>query len=271
MPETNLSPDLPPLFQDLPATFPTEDRFLGVSAIASVVVNGFMLTIAILIPLIFTSSIPNLRLLVYTAPPPVPTAEPTIAVLPGTPVAIARARPTQPSESTLIAPVAVPEKIARIVDVPVPAAGQAGFGVAGGMPGVPSSAIFRDIVASPLSSKMLSEANALPLPPPPEPAVVEKPQAPIRLKGFQALKTIRATPPEYPRVAKASRIEGAVILDVTLNENGEVEDIHVLSGHPLLIQAAVDCVRNWLYEPPVVNGKPVRVILPVRLNFKLQL
>ena len=74
-------------------------------------------------------------------------------------------------------------------------------------------------------------------------------------------------PPVYPPLASKARISGSVILEATLTEDGTVDQIHVISGHPLLIQAAIDCVRQWRYEPTLLNGIPVPVILTAKVNF----
>jgi protein TonB len=74
-------------------------------------------------------------------------------------------------------------------------------------------------------------------------------------------------PPAYPRLASQARIRGEVVLDAVLTVEGKVDQIRVLSGHPLLIQAAIDCVRKWEYEPTLLNGMPVAVVLTVRIHF----
>jgi protein TonB len=74
-------------------------------------------------------------------------------------------------------------------------------------------------------------------------------------------------PPVYPALASRARVSGTVILEATLTAQGTVEEIRVLSGHPLLVQAAIDCVKQWQYEPTYLNGAPVPIILTAKVHF----
>lgn len=77
--------------------------------------------------------------------------------------------------------------------------------------------------------------------------------------------------PEYPDVARKSRVQGIVILEAVITKEGTVENVKVLRGvHPLLDQAAVNAVKQWRYKPATLNGKPVRVHSTVTVNFKLK-
>jgi TonB family protein len=75
--------------------------------------------------------------------------------------------------------------------------------------------------------------------------------------------------PIYPRQALPLRIEGPVVLDATVSENGLIESVKVVSGHALLAQAAIDAVRQWRYRPYLLNGKPVRMQTKITVNFKM--
>ena len=74
-------------------------------------------------------------------------------------------------------------------------------------------------------------------------------------------------PPVYPALASKARVSGVVILEATLTAQGTVEQIRVVSGHPLLIEAAIDAVKQWQYEPTLLNGAPVPVILTAKVHF----
>ena len=73
----------------------------------------------------------------------------------------------------------------------------------------------------------------------------------------------------YPAIAIKARVHGTVVLEATLTAEGMVEAIHVISGHPLLTQAAIDSVKQWRYEPTYLNGEAVPVILTATVNFEL--
>ena len=75
--------------------------------------------------------------------------------------------------------------------------------------------------------------------------------------------------PIYPEIARAARVQGFVILECTLTPEGNVSNLRVLSGHPLLDAAALRAVQQWRFTPTLLNGVPVPVILTVRVRFQL--
>jgi TonB family protein len=80
---------------------------------------------------------------------------------------------------------------------------------------------------------------------------------------------VTSAPPAYPPLATAARVQGNVLLQVEISIQGVVQNITVLSGHPLLNEAAIQAVRKWTYKPIVVNGQTVPVITTVTVNFTL--
>jgi protein TonB len=75
--------------------------------------------------------------------------------------------------------------------------------------------------------------------------------------------------PDYPSLARQVRVQGQVVLRAIISREGTIEKLQVLSGHPMLVQAAVDAVRQWRYRPYVLNGEPVEVETEVKANFVL--
>jgi protein TonB len=75
--------------------------------------------------------------------------------------------------------------------------------------------------------------------------------------------------PDYPPLARQVRVQGQVVLRAMINREGTIENLQVLSGHPMLVQAALDAVRQWRYRPCVLNGEPVEVETQVTVNFVL--
>jgi len=88
--------------------------------------------------------------------------------------------------------------------------------------------------------------------------------------GMKPPKKIKDVKPEYPAVALPSRAHGSVMIEATIGPDGRVQDAKVLLSIPLLDQAALDAVRQWVYEPPKLNGVAVAVIMTVVVNFALQ-
>jgi protein TonB len=75
--------------------------------------------------------------------------------------------------------------------------------------------------------------------------------------------------PVYPALARQTHIQGTVVIDAVLDEHGNVVEMKVVSGPPLLIQAAMDAVGRWKYEPTYLNDEPVPVQLNVTVTFRL--
>ena len=129
-------------------------------------------------------------------------------------------------------------------------------GVAGGVPG----GIVGGVVGG----------SGTVVPPPPPPAPAPPPRAPIRAGGqIQAPSLIKRVPPVYPRIAVSAGVQGTVILEATVGRDGRVEGVEVLRSVALLDRAAMDAVRQWQYEPLLLNGKPERFILTVSVSFNL--
>ena len=105
--------------------------------------------------------------------------------------------------------------------------------------------------------------------PPPPPCVRKNAQTPrLRVGGIvQSAKLVRQLKPVYPQLAKQARIQGVVKLHALISREGTIEDLKVVSGHPLLVPSALEAVKQWAYEPTLLNGEPVGTDIDV--NFTL--
>ena len=104
-------------------------------------------------------------------------------------------------------------------------------------------------------------------------ANIPKVAAPSRIRVSQGVtegNLIRKVQPSYPPLAKTARIQGQVILHALISKAGNIENLEVVSGHPMLVQSALDAVRQWKYRPYVLNGEPVAVDTTITVNFNLQ-
>ena len=88
--------------------------------------------------------------------------------------------------------------------------------------------------------------------------------------GIRAPMKVLDVAPVYPPEARDARVQGVVILEVTLSRTGEVSDVEVVRSTPLLDEAAVAAVRQWRYEPTLVDGEPVSILMTVTMNFALR-
>ena len=92
----------------------------------------------------------------------------------------------------------------------------------------------------------------------------------IRVGGnVQQMKLVYKPRPTYPPEAKQARIQGVVKLQATIGKDGSIQNLEVISGHPLLVPAALEAVRQWVYETTLLNGNPVEVVTQIDVNFTL--
>jgi TonB family protein len=94
--------------------------------------------------------------------------------------------------------------------------------------------------------------------------------APLRVGGNVAAQNlINQPPPVYPPLAKTARVQGTVKFEATVGKDGTIQNLHLISGPPLLVQAAMQAVQQWTYRPTLLNGQPVEVITTIDVNFTL--
>ena len=86
---------------------------------------------------------------------------------------------------------------------------------------------------------------------------------------MQAAKLIKKVVPQYPALARIARVSGTVHLLGNIAKDGTIQRLQVVSGNPLLVQAALDAVRQWVYRPTRLNGEAVEVIAPIDVIFTL--
>jgi protein TonB len=99
---------------------------------------------------------------------------------------------------------------------------------------------------------------------------VVAPPGSIRVGGnVQQANLVSKITPVYPPLAKQARIQGTVSLYALIGKDGHIEDLSVIQGHPLLVQATLDAVQDWVYKPTLLNGNPVEVLTQIDVNFTL--
>ena len=101
---------------------------------------------------------------------------------------------------------------------------------------------------------------------------MEKPVTPQRIRvggNVQAANLVRKVTPVYPPLAKQARIQGTVRFTAVIGKDGTIQNLQLVSGHPLLVAAAREAVRQWVYKPTLLNGEPVEVVTQIDVNFTL--
>jgi periplasmic protein TonB len=235
------------------------------TVVVSFLVQMVGITAAIIIPLLFTDALPKTQLTSFLVapPPPPPPPPPPAAAAPK----IVKVIPRQFDAGKLMQPKAIPKEITMIKEEELPAAtGVQGVvgGVPGGVPGGVAGGVIGGIIGS--------VPTAAPPPPPPPKVEAPKPVTPQRIRvggNVQAAMAIRAPKPSYPPLAKQARIQGVVRLNAVIGKDGTIQDLKAASGHPLLVPAALEAVRQWLYKPTLLNGEPVEVVTVIDVNFTL--
>ena len=171
-------------------------------------------------------------------------------------------RPVTPD--AVVMPVGVPKDVAKIIEEPA----MAPVGVIGAVPGGMPGGVAGGVLGNVLSANGSAEGMALPPPPPPPPPKIVAPAGPVRVGGdVREPRIVKLVPPVYPTIASKARVSGTVVMEAILTEDGTVDQIRVISGHPLLVDAAISCVKHWKYEPTLLNGIAVRVVLTAKVNF----
>ena len=219
----------------------------------SLTAHAVIVALLVTLPLFNPGKLPRFEFrdnLVLTVLPPSPPPPPPKSA------AGAQARRIKPVHAKsaldggrLITPVFIPDEITDIPFSDVGIEGGTEGGVEGGVPGGTLEG-----VVGPILGNMIG--------------VLE---APVRAVGeIKAPRLIKQVEPAYPEIARQARVEGVVILEAATDMYGRVQTVKVMRSIPLLDQAAADAVRQWVYEPMIINGRPRGVVFTVTVRFKLQ-
>jgi len=149
--------------------------------------------------------------------------------------------------------------------VPSPTGGSAG--VVGGVPGGVRGGVLGGVLVAPGEiPQVINDVVPSPPSPPPPPAPTQR----VRVGGnVIAANLISQVKPEYPLPAKEAGIQGAVVLEAEISREGAIENLKVITGHPLLTRAAIEAVKQWRYKPVILNNEPVPVVTTITVNFAI--
>ncbi|HEV7513637.1 MAG TPA: energy transducer TonB [Candidatus Acidoferrum sp.] len=220
------------------------------TVVLSMIFQVAFLAVLILIPLIYTEALPKTMMatLLVAPPPPPPPPPPPIAQ-----VVHVKPQVHLMDAGKLVTPKVIPKDIKIIKEDAPDMSGMQG-GVVGGVSGGQMGGVIGGVIGGVGTA-----------PPPPKPT-----QTRIRQGGqVQAAKLMNKVQPMYPPLARQTRISGTVRLHAIIAKNGTVEQLEVISGHPLLVQAALDAVRQWRYQATTLNGEPVEVDTTIDVIFSL--
>ncbi|MGB8769217.1 MAG: TonB family protein [Candidatus Korobacteraceae bacterium] len=224
----------------------------GTTTTISFVLQILLIGVLVLLPLIFTEALPTATTMTFlVAPPPPPPPPPPPAAAP----VIVKKIQSELDNGQLRTPTAIPKKIEMIKeDEPPPSVGA---GVVGGVPGGVPGGSMGGVLGGVLSST---------------PVAIPKAATPQRVRVSQGVSQgllIHKVTPTYPPLARQARIQGTVVLQALIGKDGAIQNLHVVSGHPMLTGAALDAVKQWRYKPYYLNGEPVEVETTINVNFTL--
>ena len=228
----------------------------------SLTLNLTLISGPVLAGLYFTDTI-NMKqfastFLIAPPPPPPPPPAPAVASVKAPP-----AHKVFESSGKLLAPIAIPQRVAEIKEAPLPPDADGFGGVPGGVPGGVAGGSMGGVIGGVIGG--VKTTIAAPLAP-----KEVKVKAPVRVGGrVREPHAIKQVEPTYPPLARQTHMQGVVVIDAILDEHGSVVEMKVVSGPPLLIQAALTAVSQWKYEPTYLNDEPVAVQMNITVTFRL--
>jgi periplasmic protein TonB len=224
----------------------------GRTSLVAFIIEFMIIGVMVLIPLIFTEALPKgqMMFLLVAPPPPPPPPPPAAAVV------HVKQIQTDIVNGELRTPTKIPQKVKMIQEDEAPPA-MASTGVVGGVPGGVPGGQMGGVIGGIISST---------------PVAVPKIATPTRVRvslGVSQGLLIRKVPPAYPPLARQARIQGVVVLQAQISKEGNIQNLQLISGHPMLAPAAIEAVKQWKYKPYLLNGEPVEVDTQVQVNFTL--
>lgn len=242
------------MFEEMVVSSPTSKKTNKPwTVVLSMLIQISLVGILILIPLIYTEALPKAMLstmLVAPPPPPPPPPPPAVQVVKVKPQVHLM------QNNQLVAPKVIPKELKQIKEEAEPDPNMMGMqgGVPGGVAGGSMGGVLGGVIGGAGGG-----------PPPPKPT-----QSRIKQGGaVTAASLINRVQPVYPPLARQTRVSGTVRLHAIISKDGTVQQLEVLQGHPLLVQAALDAVRQWRYRPTLLNGEPVEVDTTIDVIFSL--
>jgi protein TonB len=230
--------------------------------------QALLVACALLAPMISPQVLPRVTWITSIAPPgaPPPPLPPGERVVTRNSV-----RVSQFHEGKLFIPTKIPPKPLILTEEEAPIF-SSGPGVPGGVQNGPIGGDPNGLIGG-----IINEAAHF-MPPIRPPAAVREAMtktaattaAPPRITTIRMASPIHRVEPIYPALAKQARVSGVVELLGVLGTDGRIHELKVLRGHPLLVNAAIEAVRQWIYEPTLLNGQAVEVSAPITVNFILK-
>ena len=248
-----------PMFADSILEFGQQKKRQSFATVTSFALNCMVIGLMLIMPLLFTESLPKAQLLTFlVAPPPPPPPPPPAAEQ--VQRVVRQIQTDMLNTGQLRTPSKIPQKVQMIREEdappPMPATGGVVGGVPGGIPGGQLGGVIGGIVNATSNAAV--------------PKFV--PVTPQRVRISQGVTKgllVQKVEPAYPPLARAARVQGDVVLSAIIDSNGQITNLQLVSGHPMLVPAAIAAVKQWRYKPYLLNGQPVEVETTITVIFSL--
>ena len=226
----------------------------GLTTFLSFGLQMLLVGVLVLVPLLFTEALPKTQLMTFlVAPPPPPPPPPPPAAAQ---IKVVKIIQTDIINGQLRTPTKIPEKIQMIKEEEAPPPVSTMAGVVGGVPGAAGGQM-GGVIGGIINST---------------PIAVPRVATPQRVRVSQGVTQgllLRKIQPTYPPLARQARIQGSVLLQAEISKDGSIQNLRLISGHPMLAPSAIEAVKQWKYKPYILNGEPVEVETQITVNFTL--
>ncbi len=254
--ETKFTPR--PMFADSVLDFGQQKKRQSFATVTSFILNCLAIGVMLIMPLVFPEGLPKAQLLTFlVAPPPPPPPPPPAAEVQRV---VRQVQTDMLNTGQLRTPSRIPQRVQMIKEEdappPMPSVGGVVGGVPGGIPGGQLGGVIGGIVNATSNAAI--------------PKFV--PVTPQRVRISQGVTKgllVQKIEPQYPTLARSARVQGDVVLSAVIDTNGQITNLQLVSGHPMLVPAAIAAVKQWRYKPYLLNGQPVEVETTITVIFSL--
>jgi protein TonB len=246
------------MFSDSVLEFGGQNKRKAFATTTSFIVNCLAIGLMLAVPLFFTEELPKGQLLTFlVAPPPPPPPPPPAAEQ--VQRVVQKIQTDMLTSGQLRTPTKIPQKVQMIKEEEAPPPMAATGGVVGGVPGGIPGGQLGGVIGGIVSATSAIAPKFVPV-------------VPQRIRISQGVTRgllVHRVEPAYPALARSARVQGEVVLSAVIDVNGQIQNLQLVSGHPMLVPAAIAAVRQWQYKPYLLNGQPVEVETMITVIFTL--